>query len=91
MTNKQTTPMPEMTMYAGEGMNIAAVASILATCYDRGGFVHAILFTGNKIEQTLDPKVSRAFGVYSAIWMLPKEEEPGDNGKNLKLADAGKE
>lgn len=76
-----TTQPPDMTMHAGEGMNITTVASVVAACHDGGGFVHAILFTGNKITPTLDPNVAQSEGLYSAIWMLPKQQEKS-NGRS---------
>ncbi len=91
--NQQQNKKPDMTVHAGEGMDIAGVAAIIAMCYDGGGWVQAILFTGNKVTPTMDPKVMCSEGVYSAIWMLPKEPDEKDNGKAnaLKIADAGKE
>ncbi len=88
MTQEQQTTKPEMTVHAGEGMNISDVGSVIAMCYNDGGWVQAILFTGNKMEKTMDPNVVRSKGVYSAIWLLPKEAEPGGNGETLEIAGA---
>ena len=87
MTTKdqQTMPTnPEMTVHGAEGLDMQGLGTIVATCYDKGGWVQAVLFTGNKVQTTMDPRVAVSHGVYSAIWLLPKV---GNNGKSLKIAE----
>lgn len=91
METPEQTTKPDMTVHAAEGLDMGSLGKIVAMCYDKGGWMQAIVFTGNKVRPTMDPKVFESEGVYSAIWMLPKEPESGDNGKALKLADAGEE
>lgn len=78
---------PDMTVHAGEAMNIRDVATVIARCYDAGGFVHSIMFTGNKVTPTLDPSKVKSEGMYSCLWLLPKEPDPNGNGETLKIAE----
>lgn len=90
---KEPTTKPDMVVCAAEGQNVPAVGQIIADCIDTGGSVVSIIFTGNRPSpaKITGPNTVSIEGMYTVFWLELKKEEPGDNGKSLKIAEPGDE